>query len=98
MVSRIAPESSSNDSSGDAATSTTQNAAESPPGQPTSFDGGSNHSPPGSSNTRKGLDVAAKSAVGTRDSLLLGALVLGFAFAVGAVVIAAGVRGGRRTH
>jgi hypothetical protein len=42
--------------------------------------------------------VAAKSAVGTRDSLLLGALILGFTFAVGAVVVVAGLRGGRRVH
>jgi hypothetical protein len=56
---------------------------------------------PAGSGSKQGttpVDLAAKSAVGTRDSLLLGALVVGFTFAVGAVVVAAGLRGGRRVH
>src|SRR5882757_7246440 len=39
-------------------------------------------------------NLAAKSAVGSDDSLLLVALVLGFTFAVSGVVVAAGLRGG----
>jgi hypothetical protein len=96
MVSRIAAGSSTN-SSGETTAPETSGGAVTTSGTPESAAGGSSQAA-STSKSNNSFDVAAKSAVGTRDSLLLGALVLGFAFAVGAVVVAAGVRGGRRTH
>jgi hypothetical protein len=57
-------------------------------------------SQPSSPTTAGGsqVEVAAKSAEGADDSLLLAALVLGFTFAVSGVVVAAGMRGGRRAR
>lgn len=42
------------------------------------------------------VDVATKRNMGANDSTMLAALVLGFAVAVGGVVVAAGRRGGHR--
>jgi len=68
-----------------------------PNGNGSPHSGDSRQSPPATAGGSQ-VEVAAKSAEGADDSLLLAALVLGFTFAVSGVVVAAGMRGGRRAR
>jgi len=86
---------------GDTPTTTTSGSTEVPSSSTGTGGGGAGGNRATTSSkdkTEQFKNLAAKSAVGADDSLLLVALVLGFTFAVSGVVVAAGLRGGRRVR
>jgi hypothetical protein len=98
-ISHSAPSTTSDSTTGSSShPSTTTGSSSSTAGGDSPHTGDAQQSSSANGQDKSQVEVAAKSAEGADDSLLLAALVLGFTFAVSGVVVAAGMRGGRRAR